>query len=91
MNSVHGVVNHVLISLIYLLILSKNMLNMNIHLIISNHLHIKIVQLYMYICICLYRDVTLFYFSPSSQKITVTKSSDPKYQFLHERFLNEFK
>jgi len=38
-----------------------------------------------------HKDVVLFYFSPSSQRITVKKSSDPKYHFISDRFFNEFK
>ncbi|CAF2839748.1 unnamed protein product [Rotaria sp. Silwood2] len=37
-----------------------------------------------------HKDAVLFYFSPSSKTITMTKSSDPKYQFLPDWFFNGF-
>ncbi|CAF2705172.1 unnamed protein product [Rotaria sp. Silwood2] len=37
-----------------------------------------------------HKDVFLFHFLPSSQTITMTKSSDSKYHFLPDRFLNQF-
>ncbi|CAF1271056.1 unnamed protein product [Rotaria sordida] len=38
----------------------------------------------------IHKDVVLFHFLPSSQTITMTKSSDSKYHFLSDWFFNQF-
>jgi len=84
----HGLLNHSSISFYFLLIFLNNMWQMNIHLIISKFLlYIKSLN---WKILFFWRDVFLFHFVPSTQKITAEKSSDPKYHFLPDWFFNGF-
>ncbi|CAF1432794.1 unnamed protein product [Rotaria sordida] len=53
----------------------------------NNNIYIKhVTNEYSHI----HKDVVLFHFLPSSQTITMTKSSDSKYHFLSDWFFDQF-
>lgn len=84
-----GPVNHFLISSISLLISFDKMWLKNIHLNESKSAFV--IEDYLKTIVDSFsREVTLFHYIPSSQAITVQKSSDPKYHFLRDSFYKEF-